>query len=169
MFGKNKADSKKDAKPNATSSASKAASTGNKADDAKSKAPTNGTSSGSGTPIKKREQEVRREAYLKAQEERRQKQLEEQRIKKEKEQKHLKALKKRHTITMITFCVGLVVMVTALISIFPTTEIIIFSTLLMFTFFFLGIAYQRLVMQLLVLALTCLVITGAFYTIMLNS
>lgn len=166
MFGKNKADPKKDAKPNATSSASKAASNGKTPAD-NNKSPAN--SSGTGTPIKKREQEVRREAYLKAQEERRQKMLEEQRIKKEKEQERLKALKKRHTITMITFCVGLVVMVTALISIFPTTEIIIFSTLLMFTFFFLGIAYQRLVMQLLVLALTCLVITGAFYTIMLNT
>ena len=43
---------------------------------------------------------------------------------------------------------------------------IIFSTLLMFTFFFLGIAYQRMVMQLLVVAIACVGITAAFYTIM---
>lgn len=167
MFGKNKASSNKAAKPDATSQSKKASpaaqDTGKASDSSK---PASGAS---GTPIKKREQEIRREAYLKAQEELRQKQLEELRIKKEKEQARIKELKKRHTITMITFCVGLVVMVTAFISLFPTTEIIVFSTLLMFTFFFLGIAYQRLIMQLLVLALTCMVITGAFYTIMVNS
>lgn len=167
MFGKNKASSNKAAKPDATSQSNKdspaAKDTGKASDSSKT------TTGASGTPIKKREQEIRREAYLKAQEEQRQKKLEELRSKKEKEQARVKELKKRHTITMITFCVGLVVMVTAFISIFPTTEIIVFSTLLMFTFFFLGIAYQRLIMQLLVLALTCMVITGAFYTIMVNS
>lgn len=160
MFGKNKASTDKAAKPQD----SKKATT-----EAKASSATASVKPVTNSGIPKREQEIQREARFKAQEEKRQKMLEEQRLKKEKEQAKLKELKKRQTITMITFCVGLVVMVTALICIFPTTEIIIFSTLLMFTFFFLGIAYQRLVMQLLVLALTCLLIVGAFYTIMINS
>lgn len=155
MFGKKKTGEENAAKPKDTNKAAEAP----KVAEAKPSTPL--------TP--RREQELKREAYQKAKEEKRRKMLEEQRIKKEKEQAKLKELKKRNAISMVTFCIGLVVMVTALICIFPTTEIIVFSTLLMFTFFFLGIAYQRLVMQLLVLALTCMLITGAFYMIMLNT
>lgn len=152
-----------------TDSANKAAAPNAKKPEASASTPAS-NASGSSTPvIQKREQELRREARLKEQEEKRLRMIEEQKAKKEKERAQLEAAKKRQRLTMFTFCVGLVVMVTALICLFPTTEIIVFSTLLMFTFFFLGIAYQRLVMQLLVLALTCMLITGAFYTIMLNS
>ena len=41
---------------------------------------------------------------------------------------------------------------------------IVFSTLLLFTFFFLGIAYQRMIMQLLVVAVACVIITSLFFT-----
>lgn len=154
MFGKKKDKAEKKAKPEANKESS-AASTS--------------TSTVSGSGIPKREQEIRREARFKEQEERRLRMMEEQKAQKEKERERKEALKKRQRLTMVTFSIGLAVMVTALISLFPTTEIIVFSMILMFTFFFLGIAYQRLVMQLLVLALTCMIITGAFYTIMLNS
>lgn len=158
MFGKKKASTDQAAKPKETNKASTSSTTTN-----------TGSNTANKLVIQKREQEIRREAYLKEQEEKRQRLLEEQRIKQEKEKEHRKKLKQRQLVSMITFCIGLFVMVTALICLFPTTEIIVFSTLLMFTFFFLGIAYQRLVMQLLVLALTCMLITGAFYTIMINS
>lgn len=159
MFGKKKNNAEKAVKPESKTESSAASTT--------STSTSTSTVSSSGIP--KREQEIRREARFKEQEERRLRMMEEQKAKKEKERALKEEMKKRQRLSMITFCIGLVVMVTALICLFPTTEIIIFSTLLMFTFFFLGVAYQRLVMQLLVLALTCMLITGAFYTIMLNS
>ena len=75
-------------------------------------------------------------------------------------------MEKKARRSMILFVIGLFVMLTALIALFPSTPMIIFSSLLMFSFFFLGIAYQRMVMQLLVVAIACVFITGAFYMIM---
>lgn len=95
----------------------------------------------------------------------REKMNEQLRLKKEREAKHREALKARQFKSMVTFVIGLFVMLTALICLFPTPMMIVFSTLLMFSFFFLGIAYQRMVMQLLVIAMACVVITGAFYFI----
>lgn len=92
--------------------------------------------------------------------------LEQRKIKAERDAKRLAAAKAKQRRSMITFVIGLFVMLTALIALYPSTPMIIFSTLLMFSFFFLGIAYQRMVMQLLVVALACVVITGAFYSIM---
>ena len=54
-------------------------------------------------------------------------------------------------------------MLTILIYFFPSPFMIVFSTLLLFTFFFLGIAYQRMIMQILVVAVACVVITALFY------
>lgn len=110
-------------------------------------------------------QEHKRAEYIKAREEQKRRLLEAKKKKLEQERALRAEMKKRHTITMITFCIGLVVMLTTLIFLFPSTEMIIFSTLLMCTFFFLGISYQRMIMQLLVVALACMMITGAFYTI----
>lgn len=91
---------------------------------------------------------------------------EQKKLKLEREIAHKQALRKKHRMTMYTFSIGLFVMLTALIVMFPTPLMITFSTLLMFTFFFLGIAYQRIVMQLLVIAMGCILIVGAFYMIM---
>ena len=95
----------------------------------------------------------------------RQKVLEQKRIKREHQKQHMEELRRKHKWTMATFTLGLFVMLTALICLFPTTPMIIFSTLLMFSFFFLGIAFQRMVMQLLVIAIATVFIVGAFYTI----
>lgn len=92
--------------------------------------------------------------------------LEQRKIKQERDAKRKAEMQAKQRRSMITFVIGLFVLLTALIALFPSTPMIIFSTLLMFSFFFLGIAYQRMVMQLLVVALACVVITGAFYTIM---
>ena len=73
----------------------------------------------------------------------------------------LKAKRKRD---LTIFVVGLLVMLTILIYAFPSPFMIVFSTLLLFTFFFLGIAYQRMIMQLLVVAVACVIITSLFFT-----
>ena len=91
--------------------------------------------------------------------------LEQRRIKRQHQRERQEKLRKRQRWSLITFVLGLFVMLTALIALFPSTPMIIFSTLLMFSFFFLGIAYQRMVMQLLVIAMACVFITGAFYAI----
>ena len=94
-----------------------------------------------------------------------QKVLEQRRIKAQHIKEHQEALRRRHRLSMITFVIGLFVMLTTLICLFPTPFMIVFSTLLMFSFFFLGIAYQRMVMQLLVIALACVFVVSAFYII----
>lgn len=91
---------------------------------------------------------------------------EKRRIRLEHQKQRREELQRKHKWTMVTFTVGLFVMLTALICLFPSTGMIIFSTLLMFSFFFLGIAFQRMVMQLLVIALATVFIVGAFYTIL---
>lgn len=73
----------------------------------------------------------------------------------------LKAKRKRD---LTIFIIGLFVMLTILIYAFPSPFMIVFSTLLLFTFFFLGIAYQRMIMQLLVVAVACVIITSLFFT-----
>ena len=73
----------------------------------------------------------------------------------------LKAKRKRD---LTIFVIGLLVMLTILIYAFPSPFMIVFSTLLLFTFFFLGIAYQRMIMQLLVVAVACVIITSLFFT-----
>ena len=73
----------------------------------------------------------------------------------------LKAKRKRD---LTIFIIGLLVMLTILIYAFPSPFMIVFSTLLLFTFFFLGIAYQRMIMQLLVVAVACVIITSLFFT-----
>lgn len=97
-----------------------------------------------------------------------QKLLEQQRKKREKQKQRMEEIKKKRTWSLATFTLGLFVMLTALICLFPTTQMIIFSTLLMFSFFFLGVAFQRMVMQLLVIALASVFIVGAFYSIVNN-
>lgn len=92
--------------------------------------------------------------------------LEQRKLKQERDAKRKAEVQAKHRRSMITFVIGLFVMLTALIALYPSTPMIIFSSLLMFSFFFLGVAYQRMVMQLLVVALACVVITGAFYSIM---
>ncbi len=73
----------------------------------------------------------------------------------------LKAKRKRD---LTIFVIGLLVMLTILIYAFPSPFMIVFSTLLLFTFFFLGISYQRMIMQLLVVAVACVIITSLFFT-----
>lgn len=92
--------------------------------------------------------------------------LEQRKLKAERQAKLRQEAEARQRRSMITFVIGLFIMLTLLIYFFQNTTMIIFSTLLMFTFFFLGIAYQRMVMQLLVVAIACVGITAAFYTIM---
>lgn len=96
----------------------------------------------------------------------RRKVIEEMELKRERAAKRAAEAKRKERISMHTFVFGLFIMLSVLIYFFQSTTMIIFSTLLMFTFFFLGIAYQRMVMQLLVIALACVAITAAFYTIM---
>ncbi len=110
-------------------------------------------------------QEQKRKERQEKIEQARQKVLEQKRIKREHQKQHMEELRRKHKWTMATFTLGLFVMLTALICLFPTTPMIIFSTLLMFSFFFLGIAFQRMVMQLLVIAIATVFIVGAFYTI----
>lgn len=92
--------------------------------------------------------------------------MEQRKLKQEREAKRKAEMQAKQRRSMVTFVIGLFVMLTALIALYPSTPMIIFSSLLMFSFFFLGVAYQRMVMQLLVVALACVVITGAFYSIM---
>lgn len=92
--------------------------------------------------------------------------LEQKKLQQERKAKAKAEMEKKARRSMILFVIGLFVMLTALIALFPSTPMIIFSSLLMFSFFFLGIAYQRMVMQLLVVAIACVFITGAFYMIM---
>lgn len=91
---------------------------------------------------------------------------EQRKLKAERQAKIKQEAEARQRRSMITFVIGLFIMLTVLIYFFQSTTMIIFSTLLMFTFFFLGIAYQRMVMQLLVVAIACVAITAAFFTIM---
>ncbi len=92
--------------------------------------------------------------------------MEQRKIKAERQAKIKQEAIARQRRSMITFVIGLFIMLTVLIYFFQSTTMIIFSTLLMFTFFFLGVAYQRMVMQLLVVAIACVAITAAFFTIM---
>lgn len=142
-----------------------------------SKAPSKGSSSTSSTstgsagksgklPSMREVQEQKRKERQERIEAARQKVLEKKRIKLEHEKQRREELRRKNKWTMATFVLGLFVMLTALICLFPSTGMIIFSTLLMFSFFFLGIAFQRMVMQLLVIALATVFIIGAFYTIL---
>lgn len=115
------------------------------------------------SPREKREAALQ-EKYKKIEETKQKiKEAQAQKLKREKERRE--ELKKKHLRALITFTIGLLVMLTALIALFPSPTMIVFSTLLMFTFFFLGFAFQKAIMQLMVIALACVVITGAFYSI----
>lgn len=115
-------------------------------------------------PLSKKEA-LLKDKYQKL-EEAKQKVREAQAQKQKREQERRDELKKKHFRALVTFTIGLFVMLTALIALFPSPTMIVFSTLLMFTFFFLGFAFQKAIMQLMVIALACVVITGAFYSIM---
>ena len=112
------------------------------------------------------QQELKRQERLNKLDEARAKLDEQIRTKKAREKERLEQAKKKRNWALFTFVLGLLVMLTALIALFPSPAMIVFSTLLMFTFFFLGFTYQRMVMQLMVVALACVVIVGAFYSIL---
>ena len=126
---------------------------------------TAGTTSGGKLPSMREVQEQKRKERQEKIEQARQKVLEQKRLKREHQKQHMEELRRKHKWTMATFVLGLFVMLTGLICLFPTTPMIIFSTLLIFSFFFLGIAFQRMIMQLLVIAIATVFIVGAFYTI----
>ena len=157
------------ATPNDTSAKKKPASSGkgkdSKSTSSEAKTSATGTASNGKLPSMREVQEQKRQERQEKLKAAKEKVLEQRRLKRQHQLERQEELRKRQRWSLITFVLGLFVMLTALIALFPSTPMIIFSTLLMFSFFFLGIAYQRMVMQLLVIALACVFITGAFYAI----
>ncbi|MCR5085199.1 MAG: hypothetical protein K6A65_06820 [Succinivibrionaceae bacterium] len=75
-------------------------------------------------------------------------------------QERRRRLKKRH----IFICsVVLTVVLTALIIIFPTNSMAVFCGVLICVFFCIGAAYQRAIVQLLILSLACIGVVWSFY------
>ncbi len=159
MFGKSKA--KDSTEPKAAAAAKKAP--------VKSKAP-EATTADKSTPAKSSELPSMREVQEQKKRERdariaeaKEKLRDAIHQKKMHQLERKKKLAAKHKRDLIIFIVGLFVMLTILIYAFPSPFMIVFSTLLLFTFFFLGIAYQRLIMQILVVAVACVIITSLFY------
>lgn len=166
MFGKSKA---KDSAPKAAADTKAKAPA--QAKDSKSKedatsttvssAPTS-TSSGDLPSMREVQEQKKRERDAKIAEAK-EKLREAIHQKKRHELERRKKLETKRKRDLAIFVAGLFVMLTILIYFFPSPFMIVFSTLLLFTFFFLGIAYQRMIMQILVVAVACVIITALFY------